>query len=144
MEKIELINAIYEGIDNDCIDRDIIKAWNGEAIWTITELIKNMIGDVVDYIDIDMDSFDIDGKNNNWHYYTDLVNEWSDSQVDIYNNRLREKAHMFSDYIEDAIQNFWTDIIKDWMIKLLMAWQYEYYNRFSYEVLNTISQILKK
>lgn len=42
----------------------------------------------------------------NGHYYCDLASEWADSQVDIYNSDLWEKAPKFQWWIEDAINDF--------------------------------------
>jgi len=40
----------------------------------------------------------------NWYCY--LASEWADSQVDIYNSDLWEKAPKFQWWIEDAINDF--------------------------------------
>lgn len=45
-------------------------------------------------------------QNDNGHYYCDLASEWADSQVDIYNSDLWEKAPKFQWWIEDAINDF--------------------------------------
>lgn len=45
-------------------------------------------------------------KNQSGHYYCDLANEWADSQVDIYNSDLWEKAPTFQWWIEDALNEF--------------------------------------
>jgi len=45
-------------------------------------------------------------QTDNGHYYCDLASEWADSQVDIYNSDLWEKAPKFQWWIEDAINDF--------------------------------------
>lgn len=45
-------------------------------------------------------------QNENGHYYCDLASEWADSQVDIYNSDLWEKAPKFQRWIEEAINDF--------------------------------------
>ena len=39
-------------------------------------------------------------------HYCDLASEWADSQVDIYNSDLWEKAPMFQRWIDDALNEF--------------------------------------
>ena len=45
-------------------------------------------------------------QTDNRHYYCDLASEWADSQVDIYNSDLWEKAPKFQWWIEEAINDF--------------------------------------
>jgi hypothetical protein len=45
-------------------------------------------------------------QNQDGNYYCDLASEWADSQVDIYNSDLWEKAPKFQWWIEDAINDF--------------------------------------
>ena len=45
-------------------------------------------------------------QNKEGHYYCDLASEWADSQVDIYNSDLWEKAPKFQWWIEEAINDF--------------------------------------
>ena len=45
-------------------------------------------------------------QNEEGHYYCDLASEWADSQVDIYNSDLWEKAPKFQWWIEEAINDF--------------------------------------
>ena len=45
-------------------------------------------------------------QNQSGHYYCDLASEWADSQVDIYNSDLWEKAPKFQWWNEDALNEF--------------------------------------
>lgn len=70
---------------------------------------------LLEYAQDFLQSYDItivngsDYRNNqtdNGYYYCDLASEWADSQVDIYNSDLWEKAPKFQWWIEDAINDF--------------------------------------
>lgn len=45
-------------------------------------------------------------QNQSGHYCCDLASEWADSQVDIYNSDLWEKAPKFQLWNEDALNEF--------------------------------------
>ncbi len=45
-------------------------------------------------------------QNQSGPYYCDLASEWADSQVDIYNSDLWEKAPKFQWWNEDALNEF--------------------------------------
>lgn len=76
----------------------------------------------------------------------DVVSEWADSQVDIYNSDLRDKAKDYSDFIEEAMQEFgvdWCGIKERWLEWVFAMGQYQYYTRLWYNILNGIEKIIE-
>ena len=68
-----------------------------------------------------------------WSY-----DEWADSQVDIYNSDLWEKAPKFQLWNEDALNEFWFDKSRG-MIGIFQMWQYLFYSRLAGHILNNLS-----
>lgn len=76
----------------------------------------------------------------------DVISERADSQVDIYNADLREKAKDYSWFIEDAMREFgidWCGIKERWLEWVFAMGQYEYYTRLGYNILNGIEKIIE-
>ena len=81
-------------------------------------------------------------QNKEGHYYCDLASEWADSQVDIYNSDLWEKAPKFQWWIEEAINDFWFDKSRG-MTGLLQIGQYLYYSALAWDILNSLADYVK-
>lgn len=69
-------------------------------------------------------------KNDSGRYYCDVASERADSQVDIYNSDLWEKASKFQCWIEEAISSFWSDKPQN-LINVFQMGQYLYYSQLS-------------
>ena len=78
-------------------------------------------------------------KNDSGRYYCDIASERADSQIDIYNSDLWEKAPKFQCRIEEAINSFWFDK-SNWLTHLFQMGQYLYYSQLSWYVLDKLAE----
>jgi hypothetical protein len=82
------------------------------------------------------------GQNDEGNYYCDMASERADSQVDIYNARLRKTAPDFQYFIQEALEEFGYDQ-KRGIIGTFQMGQYLYYSRFAGYVLNQLETYMK-
>ena len=71
----------------------------------------------------------------------DLVTEWADGQVDIYNYTLYQKAAIFASYTEDALAEYGYDE-KTGLIGILISGQYFFYEQLGNEIIAQLEKYL--
>ncbi len=134
-----LIDKIYENIDTDCFG-----VISDERI-TIENFLQycgiEKIKDIQEYIKEKNDFWD--DKTKDGRYWCDIASEWADNEVDIYNQDLFETAWQFSEWIEEALEEFGFDK-KRGLIGVLQAGQYLFYSRLASEILSILFAISEK
>jgi len=83
-----------------------------------------------------------------WRSYCggDMVSEWADDQVDIYDSDLWDKVKDYSEFSEEALREFgvkWCGVKERGLAWIFAMGQYQYYSRLWYDVLNWIEKLIE-
>jgi hypothetical protein len=123
-----------------------------EQEMTREQMILCEIEDLLDYVSINQDNLKQykkekndfwNDKNADGNYFCDITSEWADSRVSIYNYNLWREAPIFSDYIEDALNEYGFDKERG-LIGLFMQGQFHFYNGLAGEVLQLINNYVNE
>jgi hypothetical protein len=105
----------------------------------------NRIDSLLGYLSIDeydhLIGKDItDMKNENDIYFSDLANEWVDSEIHIWNNDLWDYAPIFQDWTEDGLEDGCINS-SGGLMKIFQEGEGNFYNRFVQNVFEIIEKL---
>jgi hypothetical protein len=153
----ELIDYIKSNLSSDNSDtlcelmhfeNDKLRGNPESKLYNWDNYLENYIDEILEYTNIKNEKLNKDcdywnDKNENCNYYCDLTSEWAGNEIDIYNHDLFQKAWIFREDIENALNEFGTPDKAD-LIKIFQQGQHYFYNNLASEIVNLVSDFVKE